>query len=402
MANLLEKKHFLSVTFLTLLLLLSGCSLLNNTTSLTDSSSQGPTPTLDPQSPETPGDVYFWLATDDSNSYQVNSSDQILKLYNKMDTSQWMSSSAPSLAPTLVTDTDNKLKWIKFLNGQFVSMEGDYKSLMTDWTVIMAVRNLSMGSLIEFDTGLSSFEDGSSVSVNSNNQVVAQHGTTVSDYGVNKAFLLDSQVQVIAVTFASISDPLQMRIFLNGFRVTLTDTSKLGSPSPFLQVIRNILVGAGNSQSANFQLGEMIFYKKGLDLQQIYTVSKWLGKKWGATVKDQITTEISNNQIIDNAEVNFERIKDEIFATKGCLACHNESRIQDNIDLSSYAGILKSVSSSSGQKVLTPGSLSQSGIYQAVSGSSPSMPQNASTYGGYLNQLQVKLLSDWITAGAKE
>ena len=72
-----------------------------------------------------------------------------------------------------------------------------------------------------------------------------------------------------------------------------------------------------------------------------------------------------------------------------CMPCHSGGRASAGIDLTTYDGIVGSV---------TPGNAMSSRIYRAISGNRPSMPKGRAP----LKEAEVKAVEGWINDGAKK
>lgn len=84
-------------------------------------------------------------------------------------------------------------------------------------------------------------------------------------------------------------------------------------------------------------------------------------------------------------------VKEQIFKTHGCLDCHSGPSAEAGVDLSDYSEMLNS-----GIGVVVPGDFLNSTLYLNVQ--SGRMPPG----GPRLSDAEIKMLSEWIKAGAKQ
>jgi mono/diheme cytochrome c family protein len=93
-----------------------------------------------------------------------------------------------------------------------------------------------------------------------------------------------------------------------------------------------------------------------------------------------------------SAPVSFANDVAPIFNNR-CIQCHSGAQASGQLDLSSYAAIMAGGRNGA---VISPGNISQSSLISLIQ--SGQMPRS----GAKLTSDQIKILEDWVTAGAQD
>lgn len=275
--------------------------------------------------------------------------------------------------------------------------------LSEKFTLVLVLKATSAGPLLRFAPDPTLETDGASMALTTKGGVTSSHASTSTDKSslTAEASALGS-VTVWALTFGSAGDAAQMQIYVNGFRYSTATAATAGTPLPFSYTNRGLRLGALGGSNADFNVAEILIYKRDLSPRDVYALSKYEGKKWGVSISDDISTEIINDSIDTGPSVvSYETVKSNILLTKGCVSCHSGSSPGGGVLLDTYDNIKNAVNYAS-QRIAIPGQASSSRLVIASSGAPPTMPKMNQQYGGYLSTDQVAMLTQWINEGLRK
>lgn len=357
-------------------------------------------PTVNAAAPDSISDLIYWYNS--SSSQVVSFANKAISLLPVKNYGSTLTVLSGKSGPTLVDWGDGLSKGLQFSSASNTALyaNGNSSNMTENITFILVVKDLSNGDLLKWSSDLNSIVDSAVIS-KSSNSLDSIHALGSSDYSKNSVELASNTTpQILTVVFSSSSHYKEMYIYLNGFRIKATTGISLGSPQPYAFNLRHFLLGQGTSHG-NFTLGELTAYKRALGPREVYAISKYLGEKWKIEIASSLNAEIIDDKVHEGDKVlTYESIRRDIFTPKGCLNCHSGTLANDGVNLSTYEATIQSLSSYG--RVAIPGQPDSSRLYISISGTTPTMPQLETQYGGFLSAAQQSEVRQWILEGLKK
>lgn len=350
-------------------------------------------------SPDAISDLIYWYNS--SKTQVVSVSNKAVSLLPVKNYGPTMTVMSGKTGPAIVDWGDNIYSGLKFSSSDSTALylTGSPLTMSEESTFVFVVKDITSGDLLKWSSDLNSVAD--SAIIRKSSTLDALHEQTTSDYSINSASLDSySSAQVITIVFSSSSNSKEMYIYLNGFRIKTTTGLTTGSPLPYAYNLRHLILGLGETHG-NFTLGEFTTYKRALGPREVYAISKGFGSKWNIPISTTLNAEIIDDKIHDGDKVlTYESIKRDILTPKGCLNCHNNNLVNAGVNFSSFDTTINSISPIG--RVAIPGQPDSSRLYLSVSGTSPTMPQLETQYGGFLSTAELSDLRQWILEGLKK
>ena len=320
--------------------------------------------------------LMFWL-TPEVAKMTIDGAGKVIAVASSVEPALVMTAPESSCGQQLLPNAVKGKSMRRFVSEQRSSLGlvGGFYSFAEAVTIAFVIRpsgGSAQGRIVSFGAGFPQDEVG----LNWNGRLRAIRATSQQDYAYIDQITTVGEAKVVVLSFGTSSDLLQLVV--NG-QLAESQAVVQGAPGN-LGFVSRILALSPLASAADFDLGEMLVYRRKLNNQEINITTKYLGKKWDITVVD------NEKEPGEEDPPRFAAINGMLIA-HGCVGCHFPGGTDGGgIVLTNYAGVM--------QKVVA-GNPTQSKLYTEADrmGDKPGATR--------FSDVEKKMLFDWISVGAK-
>jgi hypothetical protein len=283
---------------------------------------------------------------------------------------------ATGSGPTVIDATATEPRHLHFDPSATLQMMGGSESLTDELTIAAVVRRsggASRGRIVMLGAGLSDQEV--SVWNIDNGQYSGLRLSDQHDYSSTTNAASQSPFQIVVLSVGQL--PASLHLFVDGHYAgapTLT-----GAPGALAYVARDLTLNHPAS-ATEFDLGELLVFRRRLHSAEVDALDLWLGSRWGIT-----PARVSGDE--GNDPVPFSTVEG-ILTQHGCTGCHYPGSMSGaGHVLTSYDGV---------KQLVTPGDPDQSALYNNLDrmGQKPEASP--------LTAAEKQAIHDWVLQGAAQ
>jgi hypothetical protein len=284
---------------------------------------------------------------------------------------------ADAVGPTLLVGSPDEPARLRFQPNAALELQSDYDSLADELTIAAVVRpekDATQGRIAMLGAGLGDEEvalwriDGA--------QLQALRVTDADDFTFALHDAAEARYQIVVLTAGRL--PGSLNLFVDGHSAGKATVQ--GSPGSLAYVARTLTLNHPATPT-QFDLGELLVFKRRLERREIDALDAWLGARWN------LTTATLPPDDVGTGPVTFAAVEG-ILTGHHCTGCHYRgSTVGSTVVLADYDGV---------RAVVTPGEPAQSRLYNAID------RMGQKTEATPLAAAEKQAIADWIQQGAPQ